>query len=135
MSRNEIFVVLVLSIGLSGCYSSVERDRAPNGTAAQVSVSVSLSAHQAALVRAHFTNANPGRGRGGRDRLPPGIEKKLARGQAIPPGIAKQYLPADLRVQLPVLPNGMEYVVVASKLLLVEAATQIIRQVLLDAVA
>ena len=67
--------------------------------------------------------------------MPPGIEKNLSRGKALPPGIAKQYLPAYLVDTLPVLPTGLEYLVAAGKLLLVEAATQIIRDVLLDSVA
>jgi hypothetical protein len=66
--------------------------------------------------------------------LPPGIEKNLARGKPLPPGIAKQHLPSDLLVQLPVAPRGLEYVVVAGKLLLVEVATQMVREVLLEAV-
>jgi hypothetical protein len=51
----------------------------------------------------------------------------------LPPGIAKQYLPQGLLVRLPRAGDGLEYLVVAGKLLLVEIATQVVREVLLDA--
>ncbi|MDH4030510.1 MAG: anti-virulence regulator CigR family protein [Chromatiales bacterium] len=65
--------------------------------------------------------------------LPPGIAKNLARGKPLPPGIAKQYLPQDLRRQLPPPPDGYDRIVVAGKVLLIELATQIVRDVLTEA--
>jgi Ni/Co efflux regulator RcnB len=96
----------------------------------------SLSAEDAAAIRAYYRANDRGRGngRGRSDGLPPGIEKNLARGKALPPGIAKQYLPPDLLRRLPPPERGMEYVVVAGKLLLVEIATRVIHDILLDAV-
>ena len=64
--------------------------------------------------------------------LPPGIAKNLARGKPLPPGIAKQSLPGDLLRKLPPPPEGHERIVVAGKILLVEIATQVIRDVLTD---
>jgi hypothetical protein len=99
-------------------------------------VSITLTADQAALVRGYISSsiyANDGRGRGRRNGgLPPGIAKNLARGHALPPGIAKAYLPSHVIADLPRLPSGLDYVVVAGKLLLVEAATAAIHDVLLD---
>jgi hypothetical protein len=96
----------------------------------------SFTAQDAALVRAYYGGQSngPGHGRGRNGGPPPGIEKNLARGKPLPPGIAKQYLPSDLLVQLSPVPKGMEYVVVAGKLLLVEVATQVVREILLEAV-
>lgn len=100
---------------------------------AGASATVVLTSVQADLVRAYIGNDNgPGRGRG--RSLPPGIAKNLSRGKPLPPGIARRYLPADLTARLPALPRGFDYLVVAGKLLLVEAATQVIRDVLLEAV-
>jgi hypothetical protein len=94
-----------------------------------------LTAEQAAFVRAYYDAGGPGRGVGrGNKGLPPGIAKNLQRGKALPPGIARQYLPSDLLRRLPAVPIGLEYVVAAGKLLLVETATQVIREILLDAV-
>jgi hypothetical protein len=66
--------------------------------------------------------------------LPPGIARNLARGKPLPPGIAKQYLPDELIRALPPVRSGYERVIVDGKVLLVEIATQIVRDVLYDIV-
>jgi len=66
--------------------------------------------------------------------LPPGIAKNLARGKPLPPGIAKQQLPHDLILQLPPVHTGYERVVVDGRVLLVDIATQVINDVLMQAV-
>jgi hypothetical protein len=104
----------------------------PGSTSHSVETVV-FSAEHAALVHAYYGQAGATRGRG-HGGLPPGIAKNLQRGKPLPPGIARQHLPHDLLVRLPRPPNGLEYVIVAGKLLLVEAATQLVRQVLLEAV-
>lgn len=65
---------------------------------------------------------------------PPGIAKNLARGKPLPPGIAKQSLPGDLVRQLPPVRSGYERIIVDGRVLLVEIATQLIHDVLMDAV-
>ena len=134
---------VVLAIGLTsvlcGCATYAPSPRAAQAAPAARGVtpaaSVALSAEQAAMIRTYYRDADPkpgqGRGHGG---LPPGIAKNLARGKPLPPGIAKQYLPSDLARRLPAPPAGFDYVVAAGKLLLVEAATQVVREILLDAV-
>lgn len=100
------------------------------------SVSVTLTVEQISAVRAHYASNDRGNRRGnGRGRnggLPPGIARNLERGKPLPPGIAKQYLPADVLVRLPTLDDGLDYVIAAGKLLLVEAATEVVREVLID---
>ncbi len=64
--------------------------------------------------------------------MPPGIEKNLARGKALPPGIAKQVLPDGLLKRLPPAPHGYERILVSGRVLLVEIATQVIHDVLED---
>jgi hypothetical protein len=66
--------------------------------------------------------------------LPPGIAKNLARGKPLPPGIAKQQLPSDLVRMLPPVYPGYERVVLDGRVLLVDIATQMIHDVLLEAV-
>jgi len=66
--------------------------------------------------------------------LPPGIAKNLARGKPLPPGIAKQQLPQDLIRRLPPARTGYERVVVDGRVLLVDIATQVIHDVLMEAV-
>jgi hypothetical protein len=69
----------------------------------------------------------------GAQRLPPGIAKNLARGKPLPPGIAKKMLPGDLVAGLPRRP-GYDYVMAGSDVLLVEAATHVVADILRDVV-
>jgi hypothetical protein len=128
--------ILVAGMGalLVGC-ASQPRNPQPSPTVVTTSTAPAyvFTAQHAALVRSYYEDAHHGRGRGNAG-LPPGIAKNLARGKPLPPGIAKQYMPNDLLIRLPAPPVGLEYVIVAGKLLLVEAATQVVRQVLLEAV-
>ncbi len=62
-------------------------------------------------------------------RLPPGIAKNLARGKPLPPGIAKRFLPQDLNASLPAHP-GYERIIVGSDVLLIDAATQVVADIL-----
>lgn len=91
-----------------------------------------LTAGQIDLIRSYYGSAAHGRGRG--KGLPPGIAKNLQRGKPLPPGLARQPLPGELYARLPRPPAGFEYIVVAGKLLLVEIATQLVRQILLETV-
>ncbi len=61
--------------------------------------------------------------------LPPGIARNLERGKPLPPGIAKRYLPADLRGRLPDYP-GHEILIVDRDVLLVSIATGLIVDIL-----
>ncbi len=65
--------------------------------------------------------------------LPPGIARKVARGGALPPGIAKKMLPGGLLTRLPSRP-GQEWRVVGTDVLIVEIATNVIVDVLKDAI-
>lgn len=63
--------------------------------------------------------------------LPPGIRKKLARGGAMPPGIAMQVMPDDLYRQLP-RRYGHHYEIVGTDVVLIDTATRVIVDVLTD---
>lgn len=65
--------------------------------------------------------------------LPPGIRKKIGRGKPMPPGIAKQVLPEDLVALLPER-AGYHRVRVGLDVLLVEVATGVIHDVLMDVI-
>lgn len=135
MVRSIIFLT-GLGLFLSACsvYGPSGQTDAGTTTALVPVVSVSLTEADISMIRAYYADANPGKGPGRKGVLPPGIAKNLQRGKPLPPGIAKQYLPQDLLVRLPRAGDGLEYLVVAGKLLLVEIATQIVREILLDTV-
>ncbi|HSM05916.1 MAG TPA: anti-virulence regulator CigR family protein [Longimicrobiales bacterium] len=67
------------------------------------------------------------------ETLPPGIRKNLARGKPIPPGLARRMLPNGLESRLPVY-EGYQRVQVGVDVLLVEIATGIIHDVLMDVI-
>ena len=104
--------------------------------AADVSVEVRFGKDEISIIRDYYEDLgrkerkdkHAGRG------LPPGIAKNLARGKALPPGIAKQQLPPELVRRLPDVPDGHERIIVDGKVLLVDLATQVVRDILTDVV-
>jgi hypothetical protein len=67
--------------------------------------------------------------------LPPGLAKQLARNGTLPPGLAKRALPHELVVQLVPRPAGYEFVLVDDRVMLIQAATNLILDVLVVAAA
>jgi hypothetical protein len=63
--------------------------------------------------------------------LPPGMRNRIARGKALPPGIARRSLPHGLLGQLPQRP-GYSYAYVGATLLLIEVATGAVADILAD---
>ena len=105
----------------SGGRGSRESDRA--------SVEIVFSTDEATQIRAYF-GANP---QAGTESLPPGIRKNLARGKPLPPGIAKKVLPRQLEQALPTH-EGFQRLQVGLDVFLVEVATGIIHDVLMDVI-
>ncbi|WP_339885810.1 anti-virulence regulator CigR family protein [Vreelandella maris] len=64
------------------------------------------------------------------ESLPPGIQRNLERGKPLPPGIAKRF-DGRLASQLPRYP-GYEWERVGADVVLIEAATRIVVDVLVD---
>ncbi len=113
----------------------------PVANAAEIGAQVVFSDGELATIRAYYANAGTSRansggmgmGMGGRlSALPPGIDRNLERGKPLPPGIAKQVLPAALLSTLPPAPAGHERIIVAGKILLVAIATHVIVDVITD---
>ena len=104
--------------------------------AGELRVDVHFSTQETAVIRDYFqeNQRNNSQGKKGAKSLPPGIEKNLQRGKALPPGIAKRALPADLSGRLPPPASGYERIIISGKILLVEVATQVIHDILTDAI-
>ena len=98
----------------------------------ELSATVVFSADEIRIIHAYYRETPAEHDRHAGRRLPRGIAKNLARGKALPPGIAKQYFPAALSMRLPPPPEGHERIIVAGKILLVEIATQAVHDVLTD---
>jgi Ni/Co efflux regulator RcnB len=139
-SRKMRAVLLVAIALLWGCATSgpvADGDPHPRATrvADAVHVEVIFTDEEIRIIRAYYeSNGYHGKshGKGKHKGLPPGIAKNLQRGKPLPPGLAKQALPYELQRSLPRPPYGYDRIVVGGKILLIELATQIVRDVLTD---
>jgi hypothetical protein len=138
--KTTLGVPTLMLLGCTACstgpYFTSGPQAAPSSApvALTASASVTLTSEQILAVRAHYSTTSRSNGRGRNGGLPPGIARNLERGKPLPPGIARQYLPQNLVTVLPDPGRGLDYIVAAGKLLLVEAATQVVRDVLIDAI-
>ena len=99
------------------------------GASIEFTAEISFSVGDRDQIQAYYSsNPNPGI-----EALPPGIRKNLARGKAMPPGIAKRFAPDGLRSSLSV-PIHYEVIEVGWDVFLVEVATGIIHDVLMDVI-
>lgn len=107
--------------------------------AVELSVHIVFGSNEIAIIHDYFSDhdqhrKNKNHKDKGKHSLPPGIAKNLQRGKPLPPGIAKQSLPAGLLSALPSAPHGFERIIVDGKVLLVEIATQVIHDILEDVI-
>jgi hypothetical protein len=121
---------LILSLPLVGL--------APVGAEAQGRGNRDLAATPAAVtlsveLKAQIGDFYSSRSGSNVEALPPGIRRRLERGKPLPPGIAKRTAPPELQSRLE-LPAGFEIVEVGLDVLLVEVATDIVHEVLMDIV-
>ena len=99
------------------------------GVSVEFTAEISFSVGDRDRIQAHYSsNPNPGL-----EALPRGIRKNLARGKPMPPGIAKRLPPDALRSSLSI-PRRYEVIEVGWDIFLVEAATGIIHDVLMDVI-
>jgi hypothetical protein len=98
-------------------------DERSESRAGDAALGIVISAAERALIQDYF-----GRGAIRAEPLPPGIAKNVARGKPLPPGIAKK-MPDDLQARL-VAPPGHVYRVVGSDVVLLNAATNVVVEIL-----
>jgi hypothetical protein len=103
--------------------------RRPDHPTVEVTAGITFTVSQRERIRSYYV-AHP---RQGVKPLPPGIRKRLARGKPLPPGIAKQVAPEEL-VKLVAVPSGYRLEEVGLDVLLVEVATGIVHDILMDVV-
>lgn len=84
-------------------------------------------------VKSQILEFYAGRSQPNLEALPPGIRRRLERGKALPPGIAKKAAPPELQGRIE-LADGFELVEVGLDVFLVEVATNIIHDVLMDVI-
>jgi hypothetical protein len=122
---------LALVVLLTGAQAAEAQGRGRGGgePAPSVSAELTISLGDRDAIR-QFYAERPAQGVEG---LPPGIRRNLERGKPLPPGIAKRNPPAELRSRLSVR-EGFEIVEVGLDVFLVEVATNVIHDVLMDVI-
>jgi len=105
------------------------KGNAQPGPAVTIQAGIAFSLHEREQIVAFFGERGPE----GVKPLPPGIRKNLARGKPLPPGIAKKTLAPELIRLLPPR-SGYDVVQVGWDVVLVEVATGIIHDVLMDVI-
>ena len=100
------------------------------GVTAEVTLAgVTLSAEMSTQIRSFYAS-HPA---SNVESLPPGIRRNLARGKPLPPGIAKRSAPPELASHVH-LRDGYELVEVGVDVFLVEVATNVVHDVLMDVI-
>lgn len=107
-----------------------------NAAADEIAIQVVFTDNEIAIIHDYYRrpHAISKHRRKNKKGLPLGIAKNLQRGQSLPPGIAKKYLPEDLQSALPPAPDGYERIILDGKIVLIEIATQVVRDILTDIV-
>lgn len=67
-----------------------------------------------------------------KEELPPGLAKQLERNGTLPPGLAKRDLPENLEARLPETEPGYERVIVGNDVVLIEKATNVVKDIIKD---
>ena len=137
LKRHAVAVALVLPIVLLSATDAEAQGRGrgrgrgsrpvPTTTTPAVTAEITISLGDRARIRA-FYESEPRRDV---QALPPGIRRNLERSKALPPGIAKRSPPQGLRSTITV-PERFEIIEVGLDVLLVEVATGVIHDVLMD---
>ncbi|MCH1570414.1 MAG: anti-virulence regulator CigR family protein [Longimicrobiales bacterium] len=122
----SLVTILVFGVGSARALEAQSRGNR-GGAVAQQAVTLS------AQVKAQIGDFYFSRRAANAQALPPGIRRRLERGKPLPPGIAKKSAPLELSSRL-TLPEGSEIVEVGLDVFLVEVATDIIHDVLMDVI-
>jgi len=119
------------AIGLCAALSDAEaQGRGDRGrSAAVVEVTFRVDADMERAIRSFYA----GRPATGARSLPPGIRRNLTRGKPLPPGIAKRTAPLELLSAVS-LPRGYRVVEVGLDVFIVEVATEIVHDILMDVI-
>jgi hypothetical protein len=132
-AKRSLFVSLVVGAALCAATpaASFAQGKSQKGSdpALTASASITLTKDMRVEILDWYTHHPVGNV----EALPPGIRKRLARGKPLPPGIAKQVAPDGLRSRVR-LPDGYQILEVGLDVLLVEVATSIVHDILMDAV-
>lgn len=104
-------------------------------------VAIAFSERDRQLIAQYYANGGAYQGKprrmppglAKRDRLPPGLDKRLQKNDPLPPGLQSQGLPGDLEQRLTPLPAGYLRMVVGGDIVLSNTRTRVVVDILHDA--
>ncbi len=91
-----------------------------------VNVGIVFSDHERRAIYEHYGVSYGGTAKG----LPPGQQKRLAKGKPMPPGIAKKHLPTSLDQRLGVPGSGTARVIIGNDVVLIQVSTGLVLDVI-----
>lgn len=134
----SILLLSVFAFLVGGCYS-------PYSTSGRVvvqdehgMVDIVFSDHDRALIREHYGYRQQSKrkslppGLAKKNKLPPGIQKQLARHGQLPPGLQHQRLPDELERRMSHIPAGYLRVMIGGSIVLFNQRSRIIFDVIHD---
>ena len=128
--RMKILLVMVVASTLAGCASDRYEPRG-GMSSDRAQVTIVFSDRDRAEIRRYFANQlPPGLAKG--KQLPPGLSKQLATRGTLPPGLSGDRLPADLERRLSRLPDGYVRLRIATDVVLLDARTRVILDMVRD---
>ena len=131
MTRSTPWILLAaLLIAASPALAQPGKQKQGRGGGGDVDVSVSVgivfSEQERRAVYDHYGVAYGGTAKG----LPPGQQKRLAKGKPLPPGIAKKYLPASLDDRMGAPRPGTARVIIGNDVVLIQVSTGFVLDVI-----
>jgi hypothetical protein len=134
-SFSTIIIVATIFI-INGCQSY------PGSTSGSIEavndnvrIKVVFSDHDRRLIHQYYNDGKrkklpPGLAK--KKQLPPGLQKQVRKNGSLPPGLESSYLPHDLERNLKSLPGGYLRLRVGTDIVLMDATTRIILDVIKD---
>jgi hypothetical protein len=128
--RGAFLSMAIATAVLAVAPHAVQAQNRGGGPRVEANATVSLTVEARSTIREYYAEHRAPAAQA----LPPGMRNRLARGKALPPGIAKKSLPPELGARLAV-PSGYEVIEVGLDVLLVEVATNVVHDVLMDIIS
>ena len=127
--------LLMLAIGLAVAAPAVARTPGSGVTASSEITDTVFGAIEKKIIKDFFggeKKAKKNKGKSG--KMPPGLARHIERYGTLPPGLAKKPLPPGLAGRLPATTAGRKRVIVGNDVVLIEAATGLILDIIKDVV-
>ena len=131
-------ISLFLLIVLNGCTSFPQINSGMFEIESEnVHVKVAFSDNDRRFIHRYYRNKKLNRkglppGLAKKETLPPGLQKQLKKNGKLPPGLAKRSLPSELEERLSPIPRGYVRLKVGSNIILMNASTEEIADIIYD---